>query len=429
MASATDRDWAPLLQRMRSSRSVALIVSASFAAVGIVWVLATDVLLYTATDDAILLARIETAVDWGFVVLASVLLYLVTSRAAAKLSRARAALSTVVETICDGLLVVGNDRTIIYANPSACHMLSVASPDELFGMTAEQFSRRYIVSRLDGSLVKPDEFASQRAFRHPGPLHYKARVHPSQELELIIAVTATAVRGQLHRRAAFVVSVLHDITDTERLEQLRDGFFSAAAHALKTPVAIIKANVQFVERTAPLPLQPSLAAIDRQCDRIDRIVQNLQVVSRARSRSLELVLVPTDLEQLVRDTVRDLSAAAGSRVRMQIVASPRVLGDRERLATAVRNLVHEALRNAAPSSPVTLRLTQEGYEAELAVIYEALPVAERTFTGAEQYDDTTLSRCATETIAEAHGGNVGETSGESVESIWMRLPTTGEKTA
>ncbi|HEY3801053.1 MAG TPA: histidine kinase dimerization/phospho-acceptor domain-containing protein [Kofleriaceae bacterium] len=412
---------------MRSSRSVALIVSASFAAAGVVWVLATDVVLYAATDDAILLARIETVVDWGFVLLASVLLYLVTQRAAAKLSRARAALSTVVETICDGLLVVGGDRTVIYANPAACRMFAVEDADELLGMTAEQFSRRYAVSRLDGSLVKPDEFASQRAFRHAGPLHYKARVHPSQDIELIIAVTATAVRAQMQRRTAFVVSVMHDITDSERLEQLRDGFFSAAAHSLKTPVAIIKANVQFVERTAPLALQPSLAAIDRQCDRIDRLVQNLQVVSRARSHSLELVLVPTDLVQLVRDTVRDLSAAAGSRVRMQLVASPRVLGDRERLATAVRNLVHEALRNAAQSSSVTLRVTQEGYEAELSVIYEALPVAERTFTGAEQYDDTTLSRCATETIIEAHGGTVGETSGEAVESIWMRLPTTGEQ--
>jgi signal transduction histidine kinase len=429
MARATDQDWAPLLQRERSSRSVALVVSTSFALVGVVWVLATDVLLYAATDDAVLLARIETVVDWIFVAFSSVLLYAVTRRAAAKLSRARAALSTVVETICDGLVVVGGHQTIIYSNPAACRMLAVEHPDDLFGMTAEQFSRRYTLSRLDGSLVKPGDFASVRAFRSRGPLHYKARVHPKPDAELIIAVTATAVPALPHHPPTFVVSILHDITDSERLDQLRDGFFSAAAHSLKTPVAIIKANVQFVERSAPLALQPSLAAIDRQCDRIDRTVQNLQVVSRARSRSLELVLEPTDLAKLVRDAVRDLDGAASARVRMELAASPTVLGDRERLITVVRNLVHEALRKAVAHSAITVRLTQEGYEAELAVIYEALPVAERCYAGAEQYDDTTLARCATETIAEAHGGKVGETAGESIESIWVRLPTRGEGAA
>ncbi len=416
-----------LQKHVRSSRRVALVVSCSFAVAGVVWILATDVVMVAVTQDPVLLARIETVADWVFVAFASVLLYVVTHRAAAKLCRAQLVLSTVVESIGDGMLVVGADRSIVYANPAACQMLG-STPAEVVGMTALQFSRRFVVSYPNGALVPPNEFIAQRAFDTAGPLHYIARLHPSSENELVIVSTAAAVRTGLGSPPAFVVSILHDVTDSEHLEQLRDRFFAGAAHSLKTPVAIIKANVQYIERTAPPTHQPSFKAIERQCDRIDRIVQNLLVVSRARSHSLEVRLAPTDLAPLVEETARELGVANHSHaIRTEILATPRVQGDRERLTTVVRNLIYEAVHVAKPGVPLTLRVSRVDGEAELAVYYEALPVAERTFAGAAQYDDTTLSHCATETIIDAHAGKVGEELADPFQVEWVRLPTIGEQ--
>jgi signal transduction histidine kinase len=389
--------------------------------------MATDVLLYATTRDAVLLARIETAIDWGFVAFASVLLYIVAHRAAARLSRAQLVLSTVVESIGDGLLVVGADRTIVYANPAACQMLA-SRPEEIVGMTAQQFSQRFVVSYPNGALVPPQEFIAQRAFDTVGPLHYTTRLHPSTDNELVLASSAAGVRPRQGRPAAFVVSILHDVTDSEHLEQLRDRFFAGAAHSLKTPVAIIKANVQYIARTAEATFQPSFKAIERQCDRIDRIVQNLLVVSRARSHSLELRLAPLELATVVVDTVRALNIASHAHaIHTEILATPRVQGDRERLATVVRNLIFESIHVAKPGAPLTLRVSLVDGAAELAVYYEALPVAERTFAGAAQYDDATLSRCATETIVDAHAGKVGEEVADPLQVVWVRLPTIGEQ--
>jgi hypothetical protein len=112
-------------------------------------------------------------------------------------------------------------------------------------------------------------------------------------------VNAAGVSLQLGEPPTWVVSVMHDITDTEHLERLRDQFFAAAAHSLKTPVAVIKADAQLL-----LPLQapdcrPRTESIVRQCDRIDRLVQNLLVLSRARSRSLELYPSALELRPLI----------------------------------------------------------------------------------------------------------------------------------
>jgi signal transduction histidine kinase len=96
-----------------------------------------------------------------------------------------------------------------------------------------------------------------------------------------------------------VVSVLHDITDSEHIESLRDQFFAAAAHSLKTPVAIIKANAQLLSRGAGPHPGKSMAASDRQCGRIDRLIQNLLVLSRARSRTLQLAPLEVALAPVV----------------------------------------------------------------------------------------------------------------------------------
>ena len=75
--------------------------------------------------------------------------------------------------------------------------------------------------------------------------------------------------------------VLHDITDAAQLDRLRDDFFAAAAHSLQTPVAIIKANAEVASVGNAAMTSESLAAIKRQCDRIDLLLQNLFLAADA----------------------------------------------------------------------------------------------------------------------------------------------------
>jgi NtrC-family two-component system sensor histidine kinase KinB len=418
------RDWARFFVRTgESPRELAVRVAAAFAIFGIVWMIASHTVLHAIGDDQPLVAQLELTFDWVFLLVASATIYLVAYRVAASLTRARSVLAAVVESVGDGLLVYGRDRTIVHANNAVVQMLGLRDDTVLHGMTAQQFAQRYHVAYLSGALVSPDELTSKRAFEEEGVFHYKAVLHPVPNRDLVYLSTAAGVRARSGERPELVVSVLHDITDSEHLEQLRDRFFMAAAHALKTPVAIIKANVQLTRRSSAAD-RPSLFAIERQCDRIDRLVQNLQIVSRARSGSLELFLREMDLAPLVVDTADELESLKWARaVRVEIEASPSVYGDRERLATVIRNLCHEALQDSVPKSTLALRLQMHDGKVELLVSYESIPVSERTFAGAESYDDTALSRAATATVIAAHGGEVGgEDLNERDGMRWIRLP-------
>jgi signal transduction histidine kinase len=417
------RDWSADVEPPMSVRQAAFVVAGVFAVIGITWILTTDVVVYALTADLRLGEKIHLATDWLFLLITGIALFWFANRVGTRIHEAHGVLSAVVRCMGDGVLILGREHTIVYANPAAVKMLECSDAKQLIGMSAAEFSRHFLVSYPNGARVKPEKFVSQRAFKEQGPLRYKAVLHPSPDDELVILSSAAGVRDDPGDRPVLVVSVLHDITADEHIEQMRDHFFSAAAHALKTPVAIIKANVELMARTEQ-PLHASELAVQRQCDRIDRIVQNLLIVSRARTHSLELFPESTDLTPLLESTAAELVAArAAANVGTEIVGSAVIHGDPERLQLVIRNLAYEALTAARPKTPLTLRVVPREDDVELSVHFDPLPPAERTFAGAEDHDDSKLGRCATTTIVEAHGGMTGEeTVNEHDAMLWVRLP-------
>lgn len=407
-------------------RHLALIVAGVFATLGIAWILVTDLLLYELIDDPVLLARLEAGQQWVFVGFTTALLYAIAHRAATRLTRAHAALSAVVESIADGVLLLGSERTIVYANPAAARFLRCKHPRDLIGMDAMAFSRRYRVSDLDGALVPPDQFLSLRTFDEGGTLRYKVVVHPPGGAPVTLSVTSAAVLTTVEEPVDLVVSVMHDISESERLARLRDDFFAAAAHSLKTPVAIIHANAQAMPVTGGPRLDRARAAIERQCGRIDRLVQNLLVLARTHSRSMQFHPSAVDLRTLVERVVHEMSTASPDHsVRAEILAAPQVNADKERLSLVVRNLVEEAFRCSVPGTSVITRVSEGEADAEIAVDYEALPLEERVWADPRlhEYDDVSARHSVVTTIVAAHGGTVKWTTDGRAGAVRVRLPS------
>jgi PAS domain S-box-containing protein len=422
--------WSALAEqrgKAKSERRVALSIAVGFAAAGIAWVLLTDLVLYRVTADRALLGRFETAKGWMFVLLAAGLIYVLAYRSSLRLVHARAAMAAVVDSIADGLLLLGRDRHIAYANRAAARMLGYDDEHALVGMDAREFSRRFRVSYMDGSLVPPDEFVSQRVYDEGGPLRYKATIQPARGRRLIISVVAAAVRLRSGVTPEMVVSVMHDITDAENLEQLRNQFFAAAAHALKTPVAVIKANAQMLSRAEPAQVERSTAAIERQCGRMDRLVQNLLVLARARSRTLQLHFDEVELAPLVEKVAREMAVGRrGIEIRSLVTAAPRVLADPERLALVLRNVIDDALRGSDAGTSVTVRLDQHGEDAEIVVGYHSTLSDEGGLSFAGEYDVMGIGRSVATTIVEAHGGALRDERSGADASAHIRLPVSVE---
>jgi len=203
-------------------------------------------------------------------------------------------------------------------------------------------------------------------------------------------------------------------TLNEMLERLSGSFererrFAAdASHELRTPVAVIKTELEGALRAGRD--DPGLAAAAEECDRLAQLAEDLLVVARSGEGELPLRREPVDAAELlghVRERFAERAARAGRALRVE--GSGRLDADPLRLEQAVGNLVDNALRHgggeivlhAAPGE-LSVSDAGSGFAPEFA------PRAFERFArddGARTRGGTGLGLSIVRTIAEAHGGS------------------------
>jgi signal transduction histidine kinase len=123
---------------------------------------------------------------------------------------------------------------------------------------------------------------------------------------------------------------------------------SDASHELRSPVAAIRQHAEVAlahpDRTTVGELAETVLAEDL---RLQRLAEDLLLLTRADEHTLALRRRPVDLDDLVFEEARRLRAATGLRVDTGAVSAGRVDGDAAGLRRVLRNLGDNAARHAA----------------------------------------------------------------------------------
>lgn len=398
-----------------------LLVTLLFVGAGALWIVATDALLYALVRDPQLIARFETAKGWLFVAAAAFVVFATTSYAFVQLLRSQATLRAILDSIADGVLLVGGkDRAVMDANPAALRLLG-APKEDVVGLDRDTFSRNFQIVGRDGRIIAGDRHASQRALDGELVPSYRGTLHPRGGRPVEIEVTAAPVRARRGGAIDLSVAIIRDVSQEVDVEDARDELYAAAAHALKTPLATIKMRAQTMRETAITDAsRAAAAAVDRQVVRIQRTLDNIFILARIRHGNIRYHMGHLDLAAVVERAVA--TQRAGDRIALQIEARPEAFGDGERLATAIANLLHAALcRAPADAGPVSVRLV-EG-ERGGRVVVRAPCVVDRE---GDSYDDEIKIglHVAQEVIASHDGHYAIAPPGSSSEWIaWFELPS------
>ncbi|MBI4493922.1 MAG: GAF domain-containing protein [Chloroflexi bacterium] len=200
-----------------------------------------------------------------------------------------------------------------------------------------------------------------------------------------------ALAEELARRAAVAIENARLYLQAQEGVRVRDQFLSTAAHELKTPVTAIKGYAQLLRQWAPQGHEPREArafeVINRQCDRLSRLVQELLEVSRLQLGRLELRRQRFELGELAAEVVERMQPLApGHRLTLHRAARAAVEADRERLDQALANLLDNAIKfsprstvdsqqstaapspqPSAPAGEIEVRVAVRGGEAVVSV--------------------------------------------------------------
>ena len=229
-------------------------------------------------------------------------------------------------------------------------------------------------------------------------------------------------------------------TMNRMLDRLEEGqvrqrrFVSDASHELRSPVASIRQHAEVALRHPESTDLRSLAEVAHEESlRLQRIVEDLLLLSQIDEGTVRLREEPVDLDDLVLEEAARLRAGSGIAVESDRVEGGRVLGDRDRLERMLRNLTGNAARHAR--SMVALSLVRDGDQVVLGIEDDGpgipKPERDRVFDRFVRLEDARerdsggsgLGLSIAREIARLHGGEVvvaeGSLGGARFE---VRLP-------
>ena len=168
---------------------------------------------------------------------------------------------------------------------------------------------------------------------------------------------------------AAVAMALH--TDKKQREAIarERAFTRAAAHELKTPLAILRTHAEAMrEDIAPEKREQYLDIVLDESDRMAELVGRLLELSRLESGA-SLNREAVDLTALVREVWAPLTLQLEQKeITLALeLEEIRTEGDRARLKEAVENLASNALRHCAQGGKIQVRLERQGSQACLSV--------------------------------------------------------------
>ena len=221
-------------------------------------------------------------------------------------------------------------------------------------------------------------------------------------------------------------------------QRVRD-FTLNASHELKTPLAILRGEMETNLRTWKGLSEEQRNQIGAQIDEIDRlakIVDGLTFLVKADADQLTLAYEPVMLHELVSDMVEDAETLAQARqinVSLESCAEVTVKGDRQRLRQVLLNLTDNAIKYNERGGWVKIALERKNSEAQVVVKNSGPGLAmehqgrvfERFFRGPEQggqpVEGSGLGLSIANWIMQKHGGRLDFQSEPGLTTVTLRM--------
>ncbi len=228
-------------------------------------------------------------------------------------------------------------------------------PGVLFDIEYLEIEKRMFDRALQGEDMPPYE----KEYIHKDGTRVATEVRASLERDdegnaigIVAVVTDITQRQQLEREIAqYTESLEIANAELQQLDQLKDEFISTVSHELRTPLTSIKGSAEILlayddeDRETRLEF---LRIINKECDRLTRLVTEVLDLSRMESREMNWNWGEVDLEEVVSaavDGTQSLLLQKGLSITVKLEPEmPHFWNDRDRLVQVVTNLLSNSIK-------------------------------------------------------------------------------------
>lgn len=191
------------------------------------------------------------------------------------------------------------------------------------------------------------------------------------------------------RYVSGLIWVLTDVTEREKIERDRRQFVSNVSHELRTPLTSVRSYSEALSDGAledPKLAREFLDVIQRETDRMIRMISDLLSLSRMDSNRQEMNLELIDLSRLVDHILDRFDMMLSSeeyankdyKILRELSDKPIwVEADQDRLTQIIDNILNNAIKYSPDGGNVTVRLMTTHNEALLSIQDQGLGIPQK----------------------------------------------------
>lgn len=255
-----------------------------------------------------------------------------------KLFEEKNKLSNIITSMSEGILALDTNFKIININEAAKNLLLSNGSKHKLGTDTESYEE--IIQVLEKLNIKA-EFNSVISNSEK---RIMLKEHSNKVLEFSIA----SIKNNLNEIIGVVI-LIQDISEKEKLEQMRKDFISNVSHEFRTPLSIIKGNLESIldGMTKKEDIPNTCATLINETNRLERMVKDLLNLSRLEAGKLEVNFQELDVNSIIKDTLRGLRPLINNKeikVELFMEELPELLSDYDKLKQLLLIFLDNAIK-------------------------------------------------------------------------------------
>jgi two-component system sensor histidine kinase ArlS len=165
-----------------------------------------------------------------------------------------------------------------------------------------------------------------------------------------------------------------------KVDELRKDLFANVSHDLKTPLTSIKAYAEMIKDISgddPEKRDKHLDVILQEADYLEKLIYDLQEISKAQAGYGDLKLENVDLTQLCEEVISSFDALALSRkITFVPKLNPAIIyADKFRIQEVIKNFISNAIKFSEDGSKIWINVTDSEEKVSFEVIDEGSGIA------------------------------------------------------
>ena len=333
-------------------------------------------------------------------------------------------LKTTLENIPSSVLMIDKHGEIVVANHA---YYQVFNPDQMV-------ENKSYIGFIDDSIEK----LIIESFRTEKVIYEQLEVAINNVHTKYFDVSYIPILTKSKKNLQGMVVVLHDITNLQKLENLRREFVANVSHELKTPITSIKGFAETLIEGAKndeQSLDMFLNIILKESNRIESLVTDLLDLSHIEQQK-ELEINYMNLSELAINIIDNLQTQAyNKRIKIQSEIEKDVIieAHENKIAQVITNLLSNAINYSSEDNKVIVRVYRNDNKVYLEIQDYGIGISEtdqkRIFERFYRVDKarsrdsggTGLGLSITKHIVEAHNGRIDVKSAPGKGSIFKVL--------